>query len=53
MMAQMQQGMFMKNLAMLGGLLLVAYFGAGPLSLDARQERISSSHKSLNENLSS
>ena len=37
MMAQMQQIMFMKNVSMLGGALLIAYFGAGPLSLDARQ----------------
>ncbi|HEU5304317.1 MAG TPA: DoxX family protein [Gemmatimonadales bacterium] len=35
--AQMQQSMFMKNLSMLGGALLIAYFGAGPLSLDARR----------------
>src|SRR5712692_5022633 len=35
MMAQMQQAMFMKNLSMLGGALLISYFGAGPLSLDA------------------
>jgi putative oxidoreductase len=33
----MQQGMFMKNVAMLGGALLIAHFGAGPLSLDARR----------------
>jgi putative oxidoreductase len=39
MMAQMQQAFFMKNLAMLGAALLVAYFGAGPFSLDARRER--------------
>jgi putative oxidoreductase len=39
MMAQIQQVMFMKNLSMLGGALLVAYFGAGPLSLDARHAR--------------
>lgn len=32
--AQMQQVMFMKNLSMLGGALLIAHFGAGPLSLD-------------------
>ncbi len=38
MMAQMQQVMFMKNLSMLGSALLIAYFGAGPLSLDARQD---------------
>jgi putative oxidoreductase len=37
-MAQMQQAMFMKNVSMLGGALLVAYFGAGPLSLDARSK---------------
>jgi putative oxidoreductase len=37
MMAQMHQGMFMKNVAMLGGALLIAYHGAGPLSLDARR----------------
>lgn len=35
MMAQMQQAMFMKNLSMLGGALLISHFGAGPLSLDA------------------
>lgn len=39
MMAQIQMGMFMKNVSMLGGALLIAYFGAGPLSLDARQDR--------------
>jgi putative oxidoreductase len=35
-MAQIQQAMFMKNLALLGGALLVAGLGAGPVSLDAR-----------------
>ena len=39
MMAQMQFAMFMKNVSMLGGALLVTYFGAGPLSLDARPTR--------------
>jgi putative oxidoreductase len=34
---QLQQAMFMKNLSILGGALLIAYFGAGPLSLDARR----------------
>jgi len=38
MMAQMQMAMFMKNLSMLGGALFISYFGAGPLSLDARQK---------------
>jgi putative oxidoreductase len=35
MMAQMQMIMFMKNLSMLGGTLLISHFGAGPFSLDA------------------
>jgi putative oxidoreductase len=39
MMAQMQQAMFMKNLSMLGGALLITHFGAGPISLDARLAR--------------
>lgn len=33
-MRQMQMAMFMKNTSMLGGALLIAYFGSGPLSLD-------------------
>lgn len=32
---------FLKNLAIGGGLLMVGTYGAGPLSLDARQESIS------------
>lgn len=36
-MAQIQQVMFLKNLSMLGGALLITYFGAGPLSVDARR----------------
>ena len=39
MMARMQQAMFMKNLSMLGGALLLTYFGAGPISVDARYGR--------------
>jgi putative oxidoreductase len=39
MMRMMQQGMFMKNLGLLGGALLIAYFGAGPVSLDERARR--------------
>jgi len=38
MMRQMQQVMFFKNVALIGGALAFAYFGAGPLSLDARRE---------------
>ncbi len=35
--ARMQQIMFMKNLSMLGGALLITHFGAGPMSLDERK----------------
>ena len=33
---RVQAIMFMKNLAILGGVLMTGYFGPGPLSLDAR-----------------
>ena len=36
-----EQAMFTKNIAMLGGALLIAYFGAGALSLDDRRKRFS------------
>jgi putative oxidoreductase len=36
--AQMQMAMFMKNVSMLGGALLITQFGAGPWSLDAKHE---------------
>ena len=39
MMQQMQMAMFLKNISMLGGALLISQFGAGPLSLDARRSR--------------
>src|SRR5260370_22020333 len=39
MMAQIQMVLFMKNVSMLGGALLVSQFGAGPFSLDARRSR--------------
>lgn len=39
MMAQMQMTMFMKNVSMIGGALLISQFGAGPFSLDARRSR--------------
>ena len=38
MMRQMQMVMFMKNIAMLGGALLITQFGAGPWSLDHRSK---------------
>jgi len=38
-MAQIQMIMFMKNVSMLGGALLISQFGAGPFSLDARGSR--------------
>ena len=37
MMAQVHMAMFMKNLGLLGGALLISQFGAGPFSLDARR----------------
>jgi len=38
MMRQMQMVMFMKNIAMLGGALLISQLGAGPWSLDNRSK---------------
>jgi putative oxidoreductase len=37
MMKQMQMAMFMKNISMLGGALIITYFGSGPLSIDAKR----------------
>jgi len=34
MMRQMDMVMFMKNLGLLGGALFIAFFGAGPASID-------------------
>jgi putative oxidoreductase len=39
-MAMNQQSHFMKNLAMIGGALLICYFGAGPVSLDNRNRHL-------------
>lgn len=39
MMGQIQMILFMKNVSMLGGALLITQFGAGPFSLDARRSR--------------
>jgi putative oxidoreductase len=36
--AQIQMVMFLKNLSLIGGALLIAYFGPGPLSLDAKRD---------------
>ena len=36
MMRGIQMAMFLKNVSMFGGALLISYFGSGPLSLDAR-----------------
>ena len=41
--AQTQMAMFMKNVALIGGALLISHFGSGPFSLDAlrsQQERL-------------
>jgi putative oxidoreductase len=37
MLAQMHMAMFMKNVALTGGALLIVHFGAGPLSIDSRR----------------
>lgn len=39
MIVAIQQAMFFKNLSLLGGALLIVHHGAGPVSLDERQER--------------
>ena len=39
MMKQMHMAMFMKNISILGGALLIMYFGAGPLSIDNRVKK--------------
>jgi putative oxidoreductase len=38
MMQQMQMVLFMKNISMLGGALLISQFGSGPWSLDSRKK---------------
>ena len=35
---QVQMAMFLKNTSMLGAAFLIAWFGAGPLSIDERQD---------------
>jgi putative oxidoreductase len=36
---QLERAMFLKNAALLGGALLINYFGAGPLSVDGLRSR--------------
>ncbi|MFZ5891208.1 MAG: DoxX family protein [Myxococcota bacterium] len=38
-MAQMQRIMFLKNVSILGGILLLGYFGGGPVSVDDVRQR--------------
>ena len=40
MMAQMQMAMFLKNVTVLGGALLISQLGAGPWSVDARRNSV-------------
>ncbi len=37
--AEIQMIMFMKNISILGGALIISHFGAGPFSIDARQSQ--------------
>lgn len=39
MMAALQRAQFLKNVSMIGGALLIAYFGAGPISVDAARRQ--------------
>jgi putative oxidoreductase len=45
--AEMHRIHFLKNVAILGGALLLAYFGSGPLSLDAAGKRPSTARRAL------
>ena len=38
MMRTMQMSMFMKNIALIGAALMITYFGAGPISIDASKQ---------------
>lgn len=46
---QMQLGHFLKNLSMLGAALIIAYFGAGPISIDAKTEAGDKLKQSIND----
>jgi putative oxidoreductase len=39
MMMQMQMAMFMKNISLTGGALMISYFGAGPISIDNKSAK--------------
>jgi putative oxidoreductase len=39
-MAQMQMANFMKNLSIMGGAILVAFYGAGPISIDNHHRKV-------------
>lgn len=43
--AVIQKFMFMKNLSMLGGALLIAYFGSGPYSIDKSDYKFKKKNK--------
>jgi len=52
MMVQMQAAMFFKNLALIGGALMIGVLGTGPLSLDARVRTVTvPSSSSSDENV--
>ena len=46
---QLEKAMFMKNVTMLGGALLISYFGAGPLSFDALTQPRKDGHSYLQD----
>lgn len=48
---QLQMAMFMKNISMLGGALLIAWFGAGPVSFDARKPVNSIHHSEVSNGI--
>jgi len=39
MQSQMAMSLFMKNIGLIGGALMIAYFGAGPISIDASKAK--------------
>jgi len=49
MMHRMQMVMFLKNVSMLGGALVLFYYGAGPISIDERAPRVQRAEDSNDE----